>query len=614
MRYQQLYVVDAISGQLRKALDTDLGGAGGFQAYLTAAGFVDDTTTDNRAALQAAIDAGTAAGLHCLEIPPLKNRIRIDGTITFDRNKVEINLGGNEFNWRFATSGPAFDPFCGSHTATDFVRPSRIIYNGAILRRDASNVSMRDDSNARGMDALQFDDMDADGTGRGECQDLVVDGFRHAANIGPNCYLLRFVNCWMLRNVTSYFSNNVTAGNFSNEGEAIEIYGGLIWGYRGIDVQGIFVHLFGPSIDYVSPGAPTADIDGLYQYLFKVTHGGQLYGVAKHVEFRDFQRSSDEAICYVGADSVLDWQGGPLYLADAAYDGSALSNSARGYHQYANLRYLVKLIGNAQAVRINRLARQRTALLKSNGLIGMADGITVPPSVVDSSGSDQPMGSGTLAGKSIAPILGDAAQLNAAGSAVLGSAARFGLLRDPNFAAGSIIDGWHFAGAGFGLAPGQTNRYTATNWLMTIGGNKLICTKAAGGASAMRLVLPVMIQRGRVVGVKFTIDKTGGAAGNVVQAKIHKVVAAPAGVLYQEVWTDLEQIGATKTLITFAGTGAEGPLTFDTNDFAGTLDTGGRVFQNDRGVIFLLYIDLGAIDASTTPCVFNVSRVTVSEQ
>lgn len=584
-----------------------------FERYLSIAGVVDNTTTDNAAAINYAIASATSDGLRKGTFPAMKSRLRVDSTITMDRTLFEINGNGVELNWRFATSGHAFT-FTSSGSQL-YRRSPGILSNMKILRVDGSDLSMRDDSNTKSMDALYFDSAAEPGPGRGVVQNVVVDGFRYGANFGRNTYLVDLANCWFLRNVSAIVSLNKTAGNFVNQGEGMRVIGGLLWGYRIINIEGVYLHAR-CSLDYPSAGAPSADAGGKYQYIARVNSGAHLYLDSPHVEFRDTQRSADTAMIYLGADSVYDHRGGPMILSDSAYDGTdTLSNGPDGYHTYANLRAMVEIIGNAQALRIKDQSRLRTSLFKSRSMVWFADAVSVPPNVIDISGSDSPVSSGGVAGKSIAPIIGDQCQLNAALSAVLTSAKRVGLLRDPDFTitAQPYPDAWYIAGAGAGLLAGQTSRYAATNVSVSVSGNTLLLDKAAGAAAALRLYLAVPIERGRIIGIKFRVAKTGGDAGNTITVQLHKAIPIMQDAFYLPKFASTAQVGSTLTAMTFAGSGAEGPVTFDTNSFGATMDDGARTVQNDRGTHMLMYFDLAAVSAETTPFQLQVSRVSVTQ-
>ena len=588
-----------------------------FERRLEINGAVLDYSTDDFAAIQAAINDCTPAaaeGFEVCRMPPGVAGAMLSGELVFDRKKIQLDLNGKRWDWRPMTGSNknCISPFCSSQADGQGIGDRAAmggIVNGFVMRTLAGGNSAAADSLANNIVLINLDSAAEPGAGRMLYRDLQFEGAT-AFNCQRNAYITTFDHLTFSRCGLAIKSINRTLGNHSNQGERMAM-SWCVFGnnFEHMRIEGEFWHLSNCSLDHLSNG-------GDLQRIATIDQGAVLLLNQCHVEFRDTDgldktgaaTTAKRSMIYLGANSVLDWQSGSWYMANQKFDGTAVGNGADGYPTYDNIEHFVEFTANALRCVINPAYRIRTSLFKSRALCRMGDGVTVAPYVIAAGGSDEPNG-----GKSIAPLLGRAAQLNAAGSAVLGAARRFGYLREPNFGdtALPLADEWWLSGASGGLLAGQTTRYAATNVAISVSGNTLRVAKSAGPASALRLNLAVPIPKNSAVGFEITLAKTGGAAGNTVQIQLHKAMPGPQAATYLPDYQSTGQIGSTQTVLTFAGAGSEGPVTINANGFAATLDTGERVMTNESGTHLWVLIDLGTVDASTTPFELQVTSATV---
>ena len=601
--------------------ETRWGGVSLFEKRLQINGAVLDYATDDFAAIQTSLNECTPAaanGFAVCRMPPGVVGAMLSGELVFDRKKIQIDLNGTRWDWRPLTgSNKNFvSPFCSSGSDGAGVGDRAAmggIVNGFLLKTLSDGTSASVSSVANNLTILNLDSAAEPGSGRMLFRDLHFEG-APAINAQRNAYICTFDHLTFSRTGKAIKSKNRTLGNHSNQGERMSMTSCLFGNnFEHFDIEGEFWHLVNCSLDHLSNG-------GDRQRIATLDSGGVLLLNQCHIEFRDTDgldstgaaTTAKEAMIYVGANSIFDWNQGVFYVAASSSSGGALSDAADGQGQaFNNLKHFVEITGNALKVNVNPSYRNNTALFKSRKLMHMANAVTVPPSYVFAGGMDEPMG-----GKSIVPLLGRAAQLNAAGSAVLGTARRFGRLRNPDFDNTTLPmrDEWWICGGSGNLLTGQSDRYTATGVAMTISGNTLrtAVTGAGGSGSLRRVCLAVPIEKNATIGLEFTVAKTGGAAGNTITCEVHKAVQAPPDALYEPKYTSVGQIGSTLTLMTFAGTGSEGPLTFNINHFNATMDTGARVMQNEAGTHFLVIFFIGTVDGTTTPFEMQITSVSVA--
>lgn len=576
-----------------------------FERQLQRKGVVGRSSSLDGDAFNAAVlaTASTAYGRQSKLPPGLA--LNIDKPITFDVSKFGLDLNRGSLNFK--------DLVAASSNSISFTNTSNLslsteggwspLRNGAVWRRNGSNVSMRDDSYNNDIKGLVFDSASANyPLAALLIRDLYVEGFRDAVNLGRNCYIMAFHNVHMMRNYTGVASRNITVGNFVNQGERQSFVQCVIANnYEHIYVEGEYLWFNGGSIDYPSvPSTNIADINNRKQRIATVRSGSKLHLNQVHMEFRDnAATSNDTALIYLQkANSVFRWTGGGLVCANNTWDGLALSNGADGYQAFTNLQNFVEVGGTGVTeLTMTGLDRTNTSLFRSRKLLRLAPvsgdlPSSEPPKKIDVSGADEP--SSALGGKSIIPCLGDASVTNGRG---------FGALLRPTFDALVNEDYWYICGTGGAALTGQSNsRFAATGFNLAVASNMLTVTKTvAAGAYRLRLLAPV--QQGKKLALSFRAS--GSSAASI-----------PIGIAFV---TQTGQISnglpATNTVKTCSSASSANVSATDTDfDLHSFTAQGGATWdQGDREVpryasFVQIQFSLDAIDGSVTPFSLNLKN------
>lgn len=579
-------------------------GTGEFERQLQIKGVVGTASALDGAEFNDAIAAisSTNKGRNS-KLPP-GAAFNIDAPLSMDVSKFGLDLNRGSLN---------FKDLAASTNAINFTNTSNLslsteggwspLHNGSILRRDVSNVSMRDDSYNKDVKGLSFDSASANyPLAALLIRDLYVEGFRDAVNLGRNCYIMAFHNVHMMRNYTAVASRNYGIGNFANQGERQSFVQCVVANnYEHIYNEAEYFWFSNSSLDY--PSVPTAnitDIANRRQRMATIRVGGKLHLNQCHMEFRDNSpMSNDTALIYVQkANSSFQATGGALVCGLAKWDNSALANGAGGYPTYTNLQHFIE-VGGTGVGEVSWTGAQRwaTSAFASRKLMRLAPvSADMPtsgaPNKVDWSGNDDPATG--MGGKSIIPCLGDASVAGGRG---------FGSLLRPTFDALVNEDYWYICGSGGGALTGQSNsRFAATGFNLSVASNILTVTKTvAGGNYRMRLMAPV--QQGKKLALSFR-----ASASSAASIPINIAFVTQTG----QITNGLPATNTVKTCSSASSMAvATGDTDFDLHSFAA--QSGATWDQGDRDVpkyaqFVQIQFSLDAVDGSVTPFALNLKN------
>lgn len=495
-------------------------------------GVVADGVTRDGYAMQEALLRAAGTAYRPVALPP-GLEMQIDVPITSDASRLGVDLNGGTWFFDYLKNPTPATPLYAvtltrSQPFGDMRSAWRPFGGGYLSRRDAAGNVTRDDAYNQNISGILLDSPTEPGIARCTFSYLGVEGFRDAMYFGRNCYIIDLVSPRLIRNYTHIASRNVTAGNFSNQGEAINLYGGLLSAhYEAIDIEQIYVNAFGTRWDYPSvPTTAITDIANRKQRMGSVRKGARLFMSGGNFEFRDNSNlSNDTSVMYLAdTGSQLIMRDIPIIAAPTLADGTTQpSAAADGYWSYSNLRTLVECSNTPRVLRIDSCEGRGLGLLKDRALFRLSIGnaprvVRVQIDAIEDSFDT----GGAIKGRTAhPPRLADA---SAAG------ARNFGKLRRPALDVGpaAIEDYWYIAGSGGGLANGQSNRFTATVGNMyvnalTVGGaaspvgaaNELAVRKTgpgSGGTHQLRVRLLCPVDQGTKVGMSLGLRASSAAS------------------------------------------------------------------------------------------------------
>lgn len=573
-------------------------GTGEFERQLSINGAVGTPSALDGPAFQAAIDASstTAKGKNSKCPPGVSWNINTPLTIDVSKFGLDLNRGSLNFKDLVTASSNSINFTNTSNLSLSTEGGWSPLHNGAVWRRNGSNVSMRDDSFNNDIKGLSFDSASATyPLAALLIKNLYVEGFRDAVNLGRNCYIMAFHNVQLVRNYTGVASRNFGIGDFANQGERQSfVQCVLANNYEHIYNEAEYFWFSNSSIDYPSvPSAAIANIANRRQRIATIRSGGKLHWSQVHAEFRDNSpMSNDTALIYVQkANSSFQAVGGALICGLSKWDNSALSNGADGYPTYTNLRHFIE-VGGTGVGEVSWTGAQRwaTSAFASRKLMRLAPAsgdmpTSNAPIKIDWSGNDDPATG--FGGKSIAPCLADASVSGGRG---------FGSLLRPTFDALVNEDYWYICGTGGGALAGQSNsRFAATGFNLSVASNILTVTKTvAGGAYRLRLMAPV--QPGKKLALSFRASASSAASIPINIAFVTQTGQVSNG------------LPATNTVKTCSSASSVAVSTteadFDLHSF--TAQGGATWDQGDRDVpkcaqFVQIQFSLDAVDGSSTP-------------
>ena len=589
--------------------DSTTGSETAFMQTLVANGFVNSMSVDNSAAFQAAINAAANAGQYTVTIPSWIRAINLANSITLDIYKTSLDLNGCELHFKdLPVSSYAFVFTNSLNALVSHRRMFKPIHNGAIIRRDNSGNSMRDDSYNNTISGLLLDSANPNQPIAGFClQDLYFEGFRDAVYIGRSSYLLSFINCQFDRNYTGVGSRNVTAGTFADQGERIAFTQCLFsTNYEHFHTEGIYMFLQNCSLDY--PSVPSTSIPAIgnrKQRICTIAKGSKAQLQNCHVEFRDnHNTSNDTALVYVqDTGSEFMMRDGAIVCGLLKYDSSALSNGPDGQPTYSNLSHFIEVGGTGvNKIEMQGVCTYGTGVFASRSLLRLRDGSTAAPKITKIAIGTDPA-SGFTGGKSVIPAVADASVTNGK---------QLGMLVYPTFASAVLEDGWSIHGTGGGALTGQTNRTTATGFTLTTASNTLSFNKLSGQAAAVvgraRLIVPA--EAGKQIALQFTAN--GSAASSALKFSISY------GTIPEIINNYLPGYKTTKGVCNTAGasnlTVSTSDAVYNINSFTSdnsAWDAGDRVvppYATHCAITF----DLTNIDASASTYTLNLKNFSVN--
>lgn len=585
------------------------GDSGVFASALVRNGFINSTTVDNSAAFQAALNEAAAAGEYTVTIPSYIRNINLAGEITLDISKTSLNLNGCELNFKDLGAGKyGFKFFNTLPFTTSHRRMFLPVYNGAVVRKDASGNSLRDDSYNNNISGFLFDSASTNLPVAGfALRDLYVEGFRDGVYIGRSSYLIAFQNCHFDRNYTGVGSRNVTAGTFADQGERIAFTDCLFGtNYEHIHVEGIYVFMNHTSLDYPSvPSTSIPSIGNRKQRIATIAKGSKLQLTNCHIEFRDnHTTSNDTALIYLqDSNSEFVMRDGSLVCSLQKYDGTAATNGADGYLSFDNLLNFVEVGGTGVGrFEMQGVQTYGTAIFKSRKFLRLRDGSSSTPVVTKIQMDADPAASFTN-GRSLIPVLADASVTNGR---------NFGNLLYPTFASAINEDWWLLCGTGNGALAGQTNRTTATGFTATVASNTLSFNKlsgqGAGTVGRLRLIVPAEV--GKSLALNFTAN--GSAASSAIKLSIGYVNIPQITNNY------IPDTKVVKSVCNSAGadnmTVGTSDTEFNLHNFTaqnGSWDAGDRICPPYASHLQITF-DLTSIDATAGTYTLNLKKFSVA--
>lgn len=602
----------------------DVGSILAFERAMSRAGVLANGVDSDGVRFQEAILAFSSAPVYRVGAMPPGLQVHIDTPLVLDVSRMSLRLNGGTLRFdRLVNATPATPVYAITLTRTQPFNDMRSSWqpvgDGHVVRRDADENAMRDDSYNQKINGVLLQAAAEPGIARCTFPRLHIEGFRDAIYFGPNSYIITLDDPRLIRNYTALASRSVTAGDFANQGESILVLGGLLAAnYEGFDVEQIYLHLKGTRIDY--PGNPTTAIPNIAnrrQRWGTVRKGAHVTIDRPNLEARDSNGvSNDTALLYLADNgSQLLIKNGAMILAPTLSDGTTSpSNGSDGYKAYTNLRSIVECSNSPRALVFDDIEGRGLGLVKDRVIAKLSSGNAPRIARARIINIEDSYDAGGKGRTSHTPIFADAA---AAGGR------NFGKLRRPTFDTGptTIEDYWYLCGQGGGTMSGQTSRFTATNGNIYINGlmyptgaspvgaaGELALRKTAAGGTQCRARLLCPVDQFTKVGLMLGLRAS--SAASITASLFFCTVQWPVGSSYANPTTyNGKQVALSTTLALTTGVQTFNLYAFTAQNTA--WDIGDRdVPPWATHVCLELVTD--AIDGSGTPFDLFVTNATVT--